>query len=94
MMHMALKYAIRQIGRSWCLNDRLDLSNHTRSINKKIEKRVGNLFSFKMFENPLYFLDPLQYFPIPWYQSIPIKMVAKPFCIYDILGSLSHPSHL
>jgi hypothetical protein len=25
------EYDIGQIGRSWCLNDRLDLSNHTRS---------------------------------------------------------------
>ena len=30
---MTWKYDISQIGRSWCLNDCLDLSNHTRSSN-------------------------------------------------------------
>jgi hypothetical protein len=28
---MTQKYDISQIGRSWCLNDRLDLSIHTPS---------------------------------------------------------------
>jgi hypothetical protein len=30
---MTYKYDISQFGRSWCLNDRLDLNNHTRSSN-------------------------------------------------------------
>jgi hypothetical protein len=28
---MTYKYDISQFGRSWCLNDRLDLSNYTHS---------------------------------------------------------------
>ena len=57
---MTLKYDISQIGRPWCLNDRLDLINPTRPSdladklfkNKKIWKRVRNIF-------PLYILKIL-----------------------------------
>ena len=36
---MTLKYDIFQIGRYWCLNDRLDLSNHTRLSGEKIKNQ-------------------------------------------------------
>ena len=49
-----MKYDICQIGRSWCLNDRLDLSNHTGHpmLPKKwLKKNKKN----DKHENPLYF---------------------------------------
>ena len=60
MTHMTLKYDISQFGQSWCLNDRLYLSNHTRSSdfgkqmfkNKKEMKYASTNFPIINFENP------------------------------------------
>ena len=57
MTHMTYKYDISQICQSWCLNDRLDLSNHTRSSDfglisvkdKKNEKNALEIFSLYKF---------------------------------------------
>jgi hypothetical protein len=59
---MTLKYDISQFGRSWCLNNPLDLSNQTSSlfINKQIKKKNQKFFPFINFENPLYFLAELK----------------------------------
>ena len=62
-------YDISQICQSWCLNDRLDLSNHTRSSDfglisvqdKKMEKMHWKYFPFINFENPLYFQSNFQW---------------------------------
>ena len=44
MMHMTQKYVISRFGRSWCLNDRLDLSNPTSQSNSglKMYKKEKN----------------------------------------------------
>ena len=39
MMHMTLKYDISQFCRSWCLNDRLNFSNHTSRSNSTLRLR-------------------------------------------------------
>ena len=62
--HMTSIYDISRFGRSWCLNDRLDVSNHTLwmvfgllffKIGKK-QKACRKKFPFISFLDPLYFL--------------------------------------
>ena len=66
--HLTYNYDISQFGWSWCLNDRLVLSNHTRSFNfgktnftnSKNLKTRRKFFPFINFENPLYFSAKLE----------------------------------
>ena len=46
MTHMTLKYDISQIGRSWCLNDRLDLSNQTHPSDFYMCTQTGTAAGF------------------------------------------------
>ena len=88
MTHMTFKYDVGQIGRSWCLNDRLDFSNHTcRSdfnvniyLRWKKLKMCRKFFPFINFENPLYFLLK----NIDFREALPMTSQRRNLCFWNL----------